>query len=202
MCEQRKNIEFGFTSEEFPEGTHMCLIYSNEEERAYIVSKFLEAGMKGNEKVAYFAHEMNKEDIDTWLNSKGISVSETNLNVANAKETYCPSGEFVPETMLETLRQFYTSSKENDFHASRVSGEMIWALDNITGSEKIMEYESKVNQVLETHPVTALCQYDANKFDGATILNCLKVHPYIIVNSQIVKNPYYLTPEEYLAENK
>lgn len=199
-----KNVNFGFTSEKFPEGTHMCFIYNKEDERASIISKFLGAGMKSGEKVTYFAYKMDKEEMDKWLESKGIFVSETNTKteVLNVKETYCPSGEFIPETMLETLKQFYNTSKEEGYTASRVSGEMIWALDNLPGSDRLMEYEARVNQVVETHPVTAICQYDATKFDGATILNCLKVHPYMIVNSQIVQNPYYLSPEEFLAEYK
>lgn len=64
---------------------------------------------------------------------------------------------------------------------------------------RLMEYEPKVNNVLKEYPVTAICQCDAGKFDGATILECLKVHPYMIVNCQIVKKTYYLKPEDYLS---
>ncbi|PLX03644.1 MAG: hypothetical protein C0594_10150 [Marinilabiliales bacterium] len=202
MCKKCKNIEFGFTSEKFPAGTHMCLIYSNEEERAAVVSKFIDSGIKWKEKVAYFAHKMDKNEMDKWLESKGVFISETDVEVIKAKEIYYPDGEFIPGTMLDTLQQLYDSSKKEGYSAVRVCGEMVWALDNIPGSERLMEYEAKINQLMESHPVTALCQYDANKFDGATLLNCLKVHPYTIVNKQIVKNPYYLSPEEFLAEKK
>jgi hypothetical protein len=44
-----------------------------------------------------------------------------------------------------------------------------------------------------------VCQYDANRFDGATILKCLEVHPYMIVHGQVVHNPYYITPQEFLG---
>ena len=63
-----------------------------------------------------------------------------------------------------------------------------------------MEYEALVNTVLDTHPVTPICQYDARRFDGATLLNVLKVHPMMIVQGQIVHNPYYMPPEEFLRD--
>lgn len=202
MCETCNKVEFGFTNETFPQGTHMCFIYQNEDERQSVISKFLEAGVKGKEKVSYFAYKMTKDEMDHWLEEKGISVSGNQPEVLNAKETYCPNGEFVPESMLDKLKQFYNNSVSEGYEAARVSGEMIWALDNMPGSDRLMEYEAMVNDVVKTHPVTAICQYDATKFDGATILNCLKVHPYMIVNSQIIKNPYYLSTEEYLTENR
>ncbi|MDH5474297.1 MAG: MEDS domain-containing protein [Cyclobacteriaceae bacterium] len=198
MCKERCEINLGFTSEKFKEGTHMCFIYSDEEERKSVITKFIEAGVKAGEQVSYIAYDMEKEEMIDWLKTAGVSISEKDITLTSTKETYCPTGAFVPEEMLETLRGLYNSSKRNKYKSARVSGEMIWALDGIPGSERLMEYESLINRVVETHPITAICQYDANKFDGATILNCLKVHPYMIVKSQIIKNPYYMTPEEYL----
>jgi hypothetical protein len=195
-------MDMGFTSEQFPEGTHMCLIYSNEEDRRNVISKFIGAGISNEDKVAYFADEMSPEDFILWLKDAGIDVpsgnEHNNLTVATTLETYCPGSKFDPDQMLDTLKNFYLTAKKENFSSCRVSGEMAWALRGMPGSERLMEYESKVNSILEQYPVTAICQYDANRFDGATILECLKVHPYMIVKGQIVRNPYYLKPEEYL----
>ena len=68
------------------------------------------------------------------------------------------------------------------------------------GSDRLMEYEALVNNVLKTHPITAVCQYDANRFSGATIVDVLKVHPMMIVRGQIVRNPYYMKPEDFLKD--
>ena len=56
--------------------------------------------------------------------------------------------------------------------------------------------------LLRDHPVNAVCQYDATKFSGSTIMEILKVHPYMIVRGKVVHNPYYVTPEEYLESIK
>ena len=202
MCSNHSIMDMGFTTEQFPAGTHMCLIYSNEEERIEVISKFIGAGIANGDKVGYFADEMSPENFIQWLIDAGINLLAekecNNFKVLTTLETYCPDGKFVPDQMLNTLKNYYISAKEENYSAARVSGEMAWALRGIPGSERLMEYESKINSILEQYPVTAICQYDANKFDGFTILECLKVHPYMIVKGQIVRNPYYLSPQEYL----
>jgi hypothetical protein len=104
--------------------------------------------------------------------------------------------------MLDVLRGFHGTMLEDGHAGGRVSGEMSWALRGIPGSDRLMEYEALVNGVLATHPVTAICQYDARRFDGQLIFDVLKVHPMMIVNGQVVRNPYYMRPEEFLGSRR
>lgn len=203
MKRDGSNISLGFSNKAYPAGTHMCLIYNDEAERRKIISKFLDGGLRTGEKVAYFVEKISPTDVYSWLEELDVALPEKDLGAsftaADAQKTYCPDGTFVPDRMLATLREFYDQSVEQGCPHCRVSGEMGWALKNFPGSERLMEYESLVNVVVNTHPVTAVCQYDANRFDGATILKCLEVHPYMIVHGQVVHNPYYITPQEFLG---
>jgi hypothetical protein len=45
-----------------------------------------------------------------------------------------------------------------------------------------------------------MCLYDARLFDGATLFKVLQVHPYMIARGQIVRNPFYVRPEEFQEE--
>ncbi len=197
-------ISLGFEKQTYPAGTHMCLIYNDDAERRKIIAKFIKGGLKAGEKVAYFVDNISPMDVYEWLEKMDITIPQKKMDAvftaAEAQKTYCPDGTFVPERMLTTLKDFYNQSVNQECPHCRVSGEMGWALKNIPGSDRLMEYESMVNVVVKTHPVTAVCQYDANRFDGATILKCLEVHPYMIVHGQVVHNPYYLTPEEFLGQ--
>jgi len=75
---------------------------------------------------------------------------------------------------------------------------MIPEIETIAGGERLLEYESRVTLLLREKPVTAVCQYNANRFDGATIMDVLKVHPQMIVRDAIIYNPFFISPEEYL----
>ncbi len=204
MNNTHKEVSMGFTHEAFPAGSHMCLIYSDDKERRLLISKFLESGLVAGEKVAYFADMMTPQEVQDWLAKIGLELPQGDKTVqfsaTVAENTYCPKGKFVPNEMLDTLRSFYRQAIGEGYPGCRVSGEMSWALKNIPGSDRLMEYEALVNDVLDTHPVTAVCQYDANRFDGATILDVLKVHPMMIVRNQIVNNPYYLKPKEFIKD--
>ena len=104
--------------------------------------------------------------------------------------------------MVNKFKDAYLKSKEEGFSHIRACGEMEWATRGIPGSEHLVEYESKYNELYSKYPVTGICQYNANLFDGATIHGILKVHPFLIVRGQIVQNPSYLSPEEFLASQK
>jgi hypothetical protein len=77
---------------------------------------------------------------------------------------------------------------------------MTWALKDIPGSDQLLEYEVLLNTVISAFPHTGMCQYDARIFDGASLFKVLQVHPFMIAHGQIVSNPYYIRPEEYVAE--
>ena len=206
MDQAKRQVKMGFTDEKFPVGTHMCLIYDNEDERRNVISKFLNAGLHEREKVAYFADTMAPVEVEAWLREMGVDVPKQvqapAFSITVAEKTYCPNGKFVPETMLNTLRSYHKAALNEGYSGGRVSGEMSWALRGIPGSERLMEYEALINDVLVTYPITPICQYDARRFDGAIIFDVLKVHPMMIVHGQIVKNPYYMRPQEFLNQTR
>ena len=62
MCHTQMIVDLGFTEEKFHDGTHMCLIYNDEQERRKIIGKYLESGLLSGEKVAYFADDATSGD--------------------------------------------------------------------------------------------------------------------------------------------
>ncbi len=203
MAENRRTVSMGFTSETYPEGTHMCLIYDDEAQRRRIIPQFLQSGLVAGERVVYLADIIRPDQVQDWLKGLGVEMpgAEQTLHFEahSAQETYCSNGQFVPDSMLDRLRASYREAVACGCTGARVSGEMSWALRDIPGSDRLMEYEARVNDVVSRHPVTAVCQYDARRFDGATILNVHRVHPMVIVGEQVFRNPYYVKPEEFLT---
>jgi hypothetical protein len=192
-CDRRKRINLGFSDETFHQGTHMCLVYRDETERRRVVSRFVRSGLLDGEDVGYFADAADPSDVDAWLADMDVDTSA--LRLARASDTYFPAGVFVPEEMCGRLRDTWDACRAAGFPGCRVTGEMTWALADVPGAERLMEYEVAVNSVVKTHPVTAMCQYDANRFSGETIFQALYVHPYMVMNDQLVQNPYYILEE-------
>jgi len=89
-------------------------------------------------------------------------------------------------------------SIESGYAAARVIGEMTPEVQDLPGGDRLLEYESRVSLLLKKVPVTSVCQYDAHAFDGATIMDILKVHPHMVVRGAVVHNPFFIPPEEFL----
>ncbi|MDB5935694.1 MAG: hypothetical protein JWQ01_3038 [Massilia sp.] len=189
-----RQIPLGFTPELYPEGTHICYLYSDEEERKRFISTYLSSGIDAREAVTYVA-DTGFEMLDHAIEGLGIAPpqEQDQFMVATAMETYFPSGRFEPEKMLDHIRDMYASVPA-DCAGARATAEMTWALHDIPGVEHLIEYEAQINEVLKTHPMTTLCQYDTRKFSGAMIYELLNVHPIMIVHGQIMRNPFYVPP--------
>lgn len=202
MSTTRPMISFGFTSETFPSGTHMCYIFNDDDERHQLIAKYLESGLKGHEKVGYFASALSAKPADEVLSDLGVgpvpNLKSGQFEASLAEDVYCPGHIFSPDHMLTTLRRFYSDSVAEGYAGARVSGEMEWALKGIPGSERLREYEARINTIVDEYPVTALCQYDARLFDGATLFETLRVHPMMVIRGQVVHNPYYIPAADYL----
>jgi len=193
MCQH--SIPLGFTDEQFPAGTHMCLFYNNEDERLEIVSKFLESGLTTGEKVIYFSKDMSVTGLLDSLDNLGVDIASEqkkgHFDLQATKDIYHPDGVFDPDRQLSKLHKYYTDTIENGYPCARLAAEMHWALEDIKGADRLLEYETRWNEELKHSPVTALCQYNTNLFDGSMIMEVLRVHPLVITNGQVVRNPFY-----------
>lgn len=205
MCTACHQVSLGFADNKVPVGTHMCLIFTNDRERIESLQKFLLSGIAGGERVACFSDKMTEESITAYFLEHNISYEKhKTANAIFLSETgtvYFRDGAFNPDQILHDLADFHDQSKEMGFTAARVIGEMSPEVEHISGGDRLLEYESGVSLLVRKKPVTAVCQYDATAFSGATIMNVLKVHPKMIINGAVVHNPFFIEPEQSLQRD-
>lgn len=143
--------------------------------------------------------------MEVFLRQHGISYKESKdsrlLAMSNVEDVYFRDNCFDPEEMLSLLREFYEESIQMGHSAARVIGEMSPDVQRLPGGDRLLEYESRVSLLQRQCPLTTVCQYDARLFDGATIMDILKVHPLMVVRGSVVHNPFYVTPEEFLKQH-
>ena len=197
-------INLGFTHQEFEPGVHICQIISNDEEREDALLQYVLSGLQTEERVACFSEKVEEKAISQFLELYGINYAklkeEGAISLAKPEEVYFEQDRFDPERMLTLLTHFHDESKKLNYSAAREIGEMTPKVQAVEGGSRLLEYESKVSMLLKTHPITAVCQYDARAFDGAMIMDILKVHPFMIVRGSVVHNPFYVHPEDYLSK--
>jgi hypothetical protein len=203
--EQSRHVSLGFTEQTFPSCVHICQIYGDDEERLDAMLNFLRSGVEAGERTACFTEKLEDSRLAEYLAENALSYDELiasgALSKAGTSDIYFEDNRFDPDRMLGLLKQFYDESVQQGYPAARVIGEMVPEVMHISGGSRLFEYESRVSLLLKEHPITAVCQYDARVFDGATIMQVLKVHPLMIIRGNVVHNPYYIQPEEILNHN-
>ena len=193
----------GFTEEKFNEGQHIIYVYNDDFVRKRTIAKFLQKGLSENEKVLYLVDDISPAEMRQELLSLGVDVDkkQKDFDITTAHYTHCPDHYFSPEFMLGMIGDYYDNALKEGFVGARGTGEMSWALiEGRTTVPDLLQYEAELNRVLIDNPLTAVCQYDARRFDGALIMDMLSVHPMMIVRGQLVKNPSYVKPETFLKE--
>jgi len=204
MGHNRLMVSLGFTDEKVPAGAHICQIYSDDAERIDALLKFLLSGLKDGERVACFSEKVDEDTLRQFLAAHNIPYDNCKqtqaVTLAGTNDVYFQNNVFDPDHMLNTLSDYYDEAMNLGFPAARVIGEMTPKVQEVPGGDRLLEYESKVSMLLKDHPTTAVCQYDAKAFDGATIMDILKVHPRMMVNGLVIHNPFYIPPEEFLGD--
>ena len=202
MCSKDNLVDLGFTEARLPAGTHLCQIYSDDNERDSSLLQFLLRGIQSGECNACFSENISKETLAEYFSEHGVSLTEAEssgaFSLSPTREVYFENNRFDPERMLKLLTAFYESSVEGGYSGARVIGEMSSEVEHIEGGSRLLEYESRVCMLLRDHPLTAVCQYNAHEFEGSTIMDVLKVHPMMIVRGLVVHNPFFIPPEEFL----
>lgn len=188
-----RTVYLGFVEESFPEGTHICYVFNDDNERRRLMGKFLKSGLSAGERVSYLGDTITCDELISSLEELGVparALLGTQLNVAKAEEVYCDCNGFNGERMLDTIRQFYAESRGGGFRGARVTGEMSWAVRQPGCEDKVLGYERRVGALLKECPVTAVCQYDARLFSGGTLFETIRIHPVLLIRGQVVKNPW------------
>lgn len=196
-------INLGFDATPYPAGTHMCFIFNDDDECRNVMAQFMRSGIEGGERVGYYVDTITPGELKEQLRGLGVALPEEldgrQYAFLEAASVYCPDGRFITQRMLDTLAHAHHDSIRAGFAGARVTGEMLWSLKGFPGAEDLLEYEARINLLVREVPTTAICQYDARQFDGATLYGILSVHPMMIVHGQVVLNPCYVEPEVFLA---
>lgn len=198
MNEERRLAQLGFTKGAFPAGSHICQIFSDDEERNDALAAFLLAGFRGGEQATCFlSDKVEPIGLDVTLKQHDLDLkaleADGALALVPAREVYFKDGRFDPEQPLALFNRLYADSSKAG-RAARVIGEMSPEAARIEGGHSMIEYEAHLNLFLQQNPMMIVCQYEASAFDGAVIMDVLRVHPMMVVRGEVFHNPIFLPP--------
>lgn len=190
-------------------GDHYCGIYRNDDDHRAIIVDFVREGVARGEKVFYLVNIQTAEQLRQTLAAAGIDVealiARDQLVIQTAKEAYLQDGQFDPARMIAILGEETDKALADGYTALRATGEMTWALAGEPGSERLVEYESRVNEFFAANQKCyGLCQYDRRRFDADMLVDVLQVHPNVLFGKDGYDNSrmYYIPPRAFLERDR
>ncbi|KXA99209.1 hypothetical protein AKJ40_03705, partial [candidate division MSBL1 archaeon SCGC-AAA259M10] len=185
-------------------GRHLCCIYRDVEEQLSAMSLFMSLGVDRNEKCLYVVDDRTKEEVVDYFKGRGFDVEEFvesgRFEFRTKSESYLRNGYFDPDRMIDLLEDARDEALEEGYDGLRATGEMTWFFSDMPGVEKLMEYESKLNEFLPDSKVMALCQYNEGRFSPEVLVDVLHTHPRVLLYDELHENPYYMPPRIFKAQ--
>jgi len=180
---------------------HLCLIYETQEEQFSAVIPFIKIGVERGEKCVYIVDDNTAEMVINGMKGAGIDVESAveagRLAIVSKQEAYLKQGYFDPDWMIGFLKRAVDEAKAAGFSALRITGEMTWVLSGDPGTERLMEYEAKLNYFIAENDLLALCQYNRNRFSPEIIKGVIDTHPLVIYGGCSVQELLLRPPRRF-----
>lgn len=183
---------------------HVCVLYNSMDEEYRVLSSFIEEGFKKGDKAFHIIDSKHRPYHMGRLQELGIDVAAAEntgqLEVHGWEEAHLRPGWFDQYAMLALVEEVLSNTRRRGFPFTRWVANMGWALGGHRGSEDLVEYCTRLNDVAPKHEATIVCTYDLARFSASSVIDVLRCHPVAIVGGIVQENPFYVPPEELLRE--
>jgi hypothetical protein len=182
---------------------HVCAFFDSRKEEYEVLAPFFKDGLDNGEKTIHIVDPELIQDHLRQLKGHGIDTAGCQacgkLDVLSWDDAYLSDGRFDQARMLGAIEAVIAAGREAGFAKMRIMGNMGWTLKGCPGTDEVIEFESRVNEVLSRTKQLAICVYDMSKVSGALMMDILRSHPLTLIGGVIHENPFY-TPAEQLVE--
>lgn len=197
-------VELGLPGVSVQPGDHVCAFFRGPEGRDEILLPFLRSGIERGDKCIAVLDQARAAAVRRGLRDDcdvDAALASHQLDLLRSVDTYLSGGRFSTDAMLGFWSEAVGSClAKGPYDFARALGEMTWALSQLPGVEQLVDYESELNRFLPRYPQVVVCLYDLDQFDGHVVVDLLRTHPKLLLCGSVLDNPYYLAPDEYLAQ--
>jgi hypothetical protein len=180
---------------------HACAFFHNIEEEYEILLPFVKEGLERNDRSLHIVATDKRSEWIERLRQAEIDVdNQDRVEVRTWDEAYLRTGRFDQQDMLSLIQDVLAVSRKRGYGMTRFWANMEWALEERPGVEDLVDYESRLNEVLPDSGDVVVCTYDLNRFDASVIMDVLRIHPMVILGGYIQENPFYIEPAQFLKE--
>jgi hypothetical protein len=184
---------------------HICAFFRQRDEEYSVLLPFITEGIERGEHAFHIVDPALRADHMNRLKEAGVAVAAAEarqqLEVRDWHETHLRGGNFDYQAMIGLVEQMHEGGRLAGFARTRSVAHMEWALlGGFSGSEDLVEYETRLNYMLSRYQDPVICVYDTARFSAGVVLDILRTHPMVILEGVLQVNPFFIPPDEFLRE--
>ena len=183
---------------------HVCAFFHSKEEQYRVLMPFIKEGLEAGDRAFHLVDPRHRAEHLNRLQHEGIDVSRTEgtgqLEVVHWQEAYLKEDRFDQHRMIADLQEGLDPAKREPDQLVRAVGNMEWALEDLPGTDDLLEYETRLNLLLHGSHDPVICCYDLSRFDAGMVIDIMRTHPMVIIGGILQENPFYVPPDEMLKE--
>jgi hypothetical protein len=169
-----------------PPGTarHVCSHFSGAAESWRSFAPYFRHHAARDAPIVYLHDSTSAEQFLNFVRDDGWNVDALVqyglLQLVHSNHAYLRTGTFVAGEMLAYVGDVLAAQRARGHEVVLISGEMTWSLRGAPGSDEMIAYEARLNDLLADYPgATIVCHYRVDRFDARLTLDALQAHPFV-----------------------
>jgi hypothetical protein len=195
---------FPFAGSDLGQSRHVCAFFNSLDEQHRVLRTFITDGFSCGDKAFHLVDPEHRDEHLRRLAEAGIDVDEVmgsgQLEVWPWHDGPLSGDRFDQDTWLASFEHVLQSGPAAGYAQTRFLAQMEWALAELPGVEDLIEFETRVNDVVPKYDNTVICAYDLSKFGASVVIDAMRTHPVVLVGGLLQENPFFVPPQEFLVE--
>ncbi|HEY4418084.1 MAG TPA: MEDS domain-containing protein [Pseudonocardia sp.] len=186
------------------ENRHICALFNSMDEHYRVLRSFINEGFDHKSRAFHLIDPERRGDHSRRLADAGIDVEGAiesgQLEVRSWQDGPLYGGRFDQDRWFDEFEQVLRSGPASGYAPTRFLAQMEWALMSLPGIDDLIEFETRINDVVPKYDDIVICSYDLSKFGARTVVYALRTHPVVIIGGLLQENPFYVAPGRLLRE--
>lgn len=169
---------------------HQCLIYEGSPSKhlRYLAQTLIER-LRTNHLCLYLNSPAMVAGMRFTLAAAGVDLVReigSGTLVLSSDQDHLVNGKFDADLMIKMLRDAVRDAVARGYAGFWATGDMTWEFGNEENLSKLLDYERKLQQLMEEHPrLSGICQYHRDTLPTNAIQTALETHKSLYVNDTL-----------------
>ena len=169
---------------EIPWGTHFCQFYQTKEDLMDILIPYFKAGLENNELCVWITSqplevEEAKEAMRSAVLDIDIYLDKGQIEIIPYTNGYLKKGIFDPDIVVNSWIEKISQALARGYDGLRAAGDNRWVEKE--GWIGFVDYENKVDAVIDKHNVIALCPHYLDMCSTAETIDVVSNHQFALI---------------------